>query len=36
MYLRTKGIGKRFGAKDNLVYKNPKYVNDATKLINLR
>jgi len=35
MYLRTKGIGKRLGPIDNLVFKNPKYANDAMKLDNL-
>jgi hypothetical protein len=35
MYLRIKGIGKRLGLRDNLVSKNPKYANDATKLVNL-
>jgi hypothetical protein len=28
MYLKTKGIGKRLWHKDNIVSKNPKYVND--------
>ena len=34
MYLRTKDIEIRLGSRDNLVFKNPKYVNDATKSVN--
>jgi hypothetical protein len=36
MYLRTKRIGQRLGLIDNLVFKNHKYTNDVTKLVNLR
>jgi hypothetical protein len=36
MYLKTKSIGKKLGPRDNLVSKNPKYVNDTMKPINLR
>ena len=36
MYLKTKSIGKELGPRDNLVSKNPKYVNDTMKPINLR
>jgi hypothetical protein len=36
MYLKTKSIGKKLGPRDNLVSKNPKYVNDVMKPINLR
>ena len=36
MYLRTKSIRKKkLGSKDNLVFKNLKYVNDITKPFNL-
>jgi hypothetical protein len=35
MYLRTKDIEKRLGPRDNLVSKNSKYANDATKQVNL-
>ena len=35
LYLRTKCIRKRLGSKYNLVSKNPKYVNDTTKPVNL-
>jgi hypothetical protein len=35
MHIRVKYIGKKLGSKDNLISKNPKYVNDTMKLVNI-